>query len=125
MYMILLVINNPDHLDEVLTAWENAGVSGITVLPSTGLGRIRQKDGLRDDVPLIPGLEDFYHHESDISHTLFTLVDTKEITQKVVNATEEIIGDLDEPENGILAVLPTVEVHGLIHHGNGNTDTAG
>ena len=115
MYMILLVLNNPDYLDDVLTAWENAGVSGITVLPSTGLGRIRQKDGLRDDVPLIPGLEDFYHHESDISHTLFTLVDTKEITQIVVNETEKIIGNLDEPGNGILVVLPTIEIHGLIN----------
>ena len=118
MFMILLVLNNPDHLDDVLTAWENAGVGGITVLPSTGLGRIRQKEGLRDDVPLIPGLEDFYHHESDISHTLFTIVETEEITQKVLLATEEVIGDLDNPGNGILVVLPTISIHGLIHRPN-------
>jgi nitrogen regulatory protein P-II 1 len=122
MYMILFVLNDPDRLEEVLTAWEQAGVSGITVLPSTGLGRIRQKEGLRDDLPLIPSMEDFYHHESDISHTLFTLVESETLAQKVLEATQAIVGDLDQPGNGILAILPTVNVHGLIRRQSaGNT----
>jgi len=116
MYMILFVLNDPDLLEEVLNAWEQAGVSGITVLPSTGLGRIRQKEGLRDDLPLLPSLEDFYHHDADISHTLFTLVDEKNLMERVVAATKQAAGDLDKPGNGILAVLPTVSVHGLIKH---------
>lgn len=116
MYMILFVLNDPDRLDEVLDAWEQAGVSGITVLPSTGLGRIRQKEGFRDDVPLMPGVEDFYHHQSDISHTLFTIVDDEAMVTKVIEATQARIGNLDEPGNGILAVLPTVSVHGLIKY---------
>jgi nitrogen regulatory protein PII len=116
MYMILFVLNDPDLLEQVLNAWEAAGVSGITVLPSTGLGRIRQKEGLRDDVPLLPSLEDFYHHDADISHTLFTLVDEDGLAEKVVAATERVAGDLNKPGNGILAVLPTVSVHGLIKH---------
>ena len=114
MYMILFVLNNPDLLEDVLAAWEQAGVGGITVLPSTGLGRIRQKEGLRDDVPLMPGLEDFYHHDADISHTLLTLVDSEELAKKVVEATEKVAGDLDQAGNGILAILPTVSVHGFI-----------
>ncbi len=116
MYMILFVLNDPDRLEDVLTAWEQASVTGITVLPSTGLGRIRQKEGLRDDLPLIPGLEDFYHHQSDISHTLFTIIDDEEQIWKVVEATEALVGDLSEPGNGILVVLPTVSVHGLIKY---------
>ncbi|MEZ0395968.1 MAG: hypothetical protein ABWK53_06030 [Anaerolineales bacterium] len=114
MYMILFVLNDPDRLEEVLAAWEEAGVSGVTILPSTGLGRIRQKEGLRDDLPLLPSLEDFYHHEADINHTLFTLVESEALAQKVLAATEAIVGSLDRPGNGILAVLPTVNIHGLI-----------
>lgn len=113
MYMILLVLNNPDYLEEILNAWEAAGVGGITVLPSTGLGRIRQKEGLRDDLPLMPCAEDFYHHESDISNTLFTFVDNESIKKEVIAATEDVVGDLEKPGNGILAVLPVVEIHGL------------
>ncbi|MBM3152563.1 MAG: hypothetical protein FJZ96_10260 [Chloroflexi bacterium] len=114
MYLILLVLNDPDRLEEVLAAWEKAGVGGITILPSTGLGRIRQKAGLREDLPLIPSLEAFYHHQEDISHTLFTIVDSDALAQKVLRATDSVVGDLDKPGNGILAVLPTASVHGLI-----------
>jgi nitrogen regulatory protein P-II 1 len=119
MYVVLFVLNNPDLLNDVLDAWEEAGVSGATVLPSTGLGRIRQKEGLRDDLPLMPGLEDFYHHEAEISHTLFTIVDSEKLAKKVVEATRGAVGDLDQPGNGILVVLPAVSVHGLIPYKKG------
>ncbi len=114
MYLILFVLNDPDSLELILSAWEQEGVGGITILPSTGLGRIRQKEGLRDDVPLIPSLEDFYHHDADINHTLFTLVDSDELAQRIILATEKVVGSLDEPGNGILSILPTVSIHGLI-----------
>ncbi len=120
MYLILFVLNDPDRLEEVLSAWEAAGVNGITVLPSTGLGRIRQKEGLRDDVPLIPSLEDFYHHKSDINHTLFTLVESEALAKKVLQATEAVVGNLDLPGNGILAILPTVSVHGIVNYRENN-----
>jgi len=116
MSLILFVLNDPDHLQAVLAAWERTGVGGVTVLPSTGLGRIRQKQGLREDFPLLPGLEDFYRHDADTSHTLFTIVDTDEMVQKVVQATRQVVGDLDQPGRGILAVLPTTSVHGLIRY---------
>lgn len=41
MYLVLLVLNNPDRLEELLIAWEENGVQGATVLFSTGWGRIR------------------------------------------------------------------------------------
>lgn len=114
MYMILFVLNDPDCLDNVMYAWEEVGVGGITILPSTGLGRLRQKEGLRDDMPLMPSLEDFYHPKADINHTLFTIVESETLAHEVVQATERIVGSLDEPENGILVVLPAVSIHGLI-----------
>ena len=125
MYVVLFVLNDPDLLDDVLSAWERAGVSGATVLPSTGLGRIRQKEGLRDDLPLMPSLEDFYHHEAETSHTLFTIVDSEELARKVVAATEKAVGDLDLPGNGILVVLPAASVHGLIRYKKGAHKKAG
>lgn len=114
MYLILFVLNDPDRLEDVLAAWEQAGVGGITILPSTGLGRIRQKEGLRDDVPLIPSLDDFFRHQGDISRTLFTIVDSDALAKNVLQATETVVGDLNKPDNGILVILPTVSVHGLI-----------
>lgn len=58
MYFILYVLHDIDLLDAVLQAWEDAGFSGVTILASTGLARYRDKPALRDDLPLIPSLED-------------------------------------------------------------------
>ena len=60
MYLILFVLNDPDQLEDLLIAWEEDRCSSATVLFSTGLGRIRELDGWRDDMPLIPSLRDFY-----------------------------------------------------------------
>ena len=37
MFFILFVLHDTDALNDVLTAWEECGVSGVTILPSTGL----------------------------------------------------------------------------------------
>lgn len=114
MFLVLFVLNNPDLLDDILTAWEEAGVSGVTVIPSTGLGRIRQKNGVREDVPLMPALEDFYRPTSDVNYTLFSVIETETLVQKVVQVTEHTVGSLDKPRNGILIVLPIAQAYGVI-----------
>ena len=46
--LILLVLDNPDQTLAVLETWARAGISGATILESSGLGR--QLVG-RDDLP--------------------------------------------------------------------------
>lgn len=113
MYMILFVLHDPDNLDAVLNAWDEAGVSGITILPSTGLARFRAKGAWRDDLPLIPSLEDFHEHTERLNRTLMTIVKDDAMVEKVVAATEKVIGDLDLPDTGIMAVLPVASAYGL------------
>jgi nitrogen regulatory protein PII len=113
MYLIMFVLDDPDKLEEILEAWSEAGVNGVTVLPSTGLGRIRQGAGYRDDLPLIPALGDFYHRAEEYHRTLFTVVKGDKTVKKVVEATEAIIGDLNLPDTGMLVVLPVSQAYGL------------
>ncbi len=56
-YLVVLIVDDPDHCPAILNAWEEAGVSGVTILESSGLGRLRQ-GGLMDDLPLMPSLSD-------------------------------------------------------------------
>jgi len=113
MYMILFVLHDPECLDAVLNAWDSAGVGGITILPSTGLARFRAKGAWRDDLPLIPSLEDFHEHIENLNRTLITIVKDDEMVDKVVAATESVVGDLDLPNTGILAVMPLARTFGL------------
>ncbi|MFN7035482.1 MAG: P-II family nitrogen regulator [Bellilinea sp.] len=113
MYMILFVLHNPELLDQVLNAWEEAGVGGVTILPSTGLARIRAKGAWRDDLPLFPSLEDFQEHLQNLNRTLITIVENDAVVDKVVAATQQVTGDLNLPNTGILSVLPVVRSYGL------------
>lgn len=113
MHFILLVLNDPELLDKIIDAWETAGVSGITIMPSTGMARVREKGIWRDDLPLIPSLEDFHDYVDSLNRTLFTVVATDEMVAQVIAATEAITGDLNNPHTGILVTWPVNRAHGL------------
>jgi len=116
MKMILFVLNDPAKMQDLLDAWKEAGVTGATVLFSTGMGRLHQSAGLRDDLPLMPSLSDFYDNDQELSRTLFTII-RDELVGQIISATEKVVGDLNTPGNGILIVLPADSVHGLIEYG--------
>lgn len=111
-HMILLVVDNPDQCPSVLDAWEELGVGGITILDSTGLGRLR-KAGIRDDIPLMPSLSHLLKGREERHRTIFTVVDSEEWVERIVNRTQEIMGDLNQANVGVLFVLPVSRVIGL------------
>ena len=111
-HMVLLVLDDVDHCSPVLDAWEKAGVPGVTILESTGLGRVR-KSGIRDDLPLLPSIADLLKTREERHRTLFTVVDSEEMVDRLVKITQEITGGLDAPNRGVLFVLPVSRVVGL------------
>lgn len=112
MYLILFVLDDPDKLQDLLNAWENAGSGGATVMVSTGMQRMRS-GAIRDDIPLMPGLDDLYKRIEEHHRTLFTIVKDDDVLKKIVSATESVVGSLNQPNTGILVVLPTAQVYGL------------
>ena len=119
MKMILFVLNDPARVLDLLNAWREAGASGATVLFSTGMGRLHQSGALREDLPLMPSLSDFYVQGEELSRTIFTVI-RDDLVERIVAVTGQIVGDLSKPGSGILIVLPIDSVHGLIEYGKQN-----
>lgn len=113
MFAIFFVLHDTNALNDVLSAWDEVGVSGVTILPSTGLKRMRQKGGLRDDMPLIPSIDDLMEHVENTNRTLFTVVNDESMVDRVIAASQSVVGDLDLPNTGILVVLPVARAYGL------------
>ncbi len=113
MNLVLFVLHDPQKLHDLLDAWWEAGAPGATVLYSTGIGRLNRAAALRDDLPLMPSLEDFMPKANELSRTIFSLVDEEAVVERVVAATQHVVGDLDQPERGLLMVLPVAKVYGL------------
>jgi len=110
--MILLVLDNIDQCNTILDAWETTGVGGITIFESTGLGRMRNS-GIRDDIPLMPSLARLMQTREERHRTLFTVVEGEAMVDRIIAITEEILGSLEGPHNGVLFVLPVSRVVGL------------
>ncbi len=110
--MVLLVIDDVNETTPILDAWEAAGVPGITILDSTGIGRVR-KSGLRDDLPLLPSIVNLMRTREENHRTIFTVVDNEELVDKLIEVTQAITGDLSKPNKGILFVMPVSRVVGM------------
>ena len=61
----------------------------------------------------MPSLEDFLPRVERLSRTIFSMIDDDAVVDKVVAATQRVVGDLCEPDRGLLIVLPVAQVYGL------------
>jgi nitrogen regulatory protein PII len=110
--LVLLVLDDPDQCRDLLDAWEAAGAPGVTILDSSGLGRVRRA-GIRDDVPLMPSLSDLFRRQEGHHRTLFSVVRDQSQVDAIVQATQTVIGDLDRRDTGLLFVIPVGQAYGL------------
>lgn len=111
-YLVVLVLNDIEQGPPVLDAWEEAGARGITILESSGLGRVRQA-AMRDDLPLMPSLADLLRSEESHHRTLFSVVEDEKKVEALVKAAQAVVGDFNQPQTGLLFVVSLHQVFGL------------
>ena len=107
MFMVFLVLDNPDQLEAVLQAWDGAGIRGATIIESTGIHRQLRR--------LIPMRYVFQSagSEEEGHLTLLAIVETQAVVDACLLATETVTGDLDGPNTGVFASWPLTTVKGL------------
>lgn len=110
--MIIMVLDDVEKLQEVTETWRRLGSCGVTILESSGAGRLALF-GVRDDMPLFPGLRSIIEHQEVHHRTLFTIVDDNVDLEAFFDATEAIVGPLEEPNSGIIVALPVISVRGV------------
>ena len=108
--LVVLVLDQLEHFPAVLDAWQAAGVTGITIHESTGLGRALS---IRDDLPLMPSLRNLFESRELQHRTLWAVVEDTFDLDALFDATEAITGPLDAPSTGIMFAMPVTKVRGL------------
>jgi hypothetical protein len=110
MFMLMMVLDDVSRLNEVLSAWEAAGVRGVTILESTGLARVLERHHPRAAYVGFSGL----FGGGRVSHnTLIAVIDDMAQAEAAAAATEAVVGALHEPHTGILFVLPVLRAWGV------------
>jgi nitrogen regulatory protein PII len=107
-HLLVFVLDNLEQCSDILAAWEEAGAPGITILESTGLGRLRQ--AMLDDLPLLPSLHDLLVSQELHHRTLFSVIEDEATLERVIAATEHLVGGASCGYAGLLFVAPVTRV---------------
>ncbi len=115
MYAVIFVLHNPNMLDKVLEAWQEIDITGVTIIESTGVHRRSQQ---KKRIPMRFQFAPLGVNIEEGNITLMTVLSTKEMVSKCVSTVESIIGDLNNPDTGILFSWPLEFVKGVPHDSN-------
>ena len=100
MYMCMFVLDNPDFLDTLLSAWDEVGIRGATILESTGSYRFRsQRNKLH--MRYLPDAHQLFTEH--YNYTLFVMVADKQEAELCLQKAEGVMGDLNDPNTGVFA----------------------
>ncbi len=110
MYFLIMVLDDPTELSNVLEAWANAGVRGVTILESTGINRVLTR---ANPHPAMMRFGSVFGTQRVGHNTLFAVIDSLETAERAVAGTEAELGDLSKPDTGIITVLPVIKTWGL------------
>ncbi len=119
-FLVVLIVDDPDDCSPILDQWEEIGVSGVTILESTGLGRLRRA-ALRDDISIMPSLRDIFSSREVPHRTMLSVVENQELVDKMVAIAQDVIGDLHDPSTGFMFVVPVLQAYGLGRNSKGKT----
>ena len=61
----------------------------------------------------MPSLHDIFKTQETRHRTLFTVTDSEEKVDTILEATQNVVGDLDCDNTGFLFVLPVSRVYGM------------
>lgn len=108
MEMLVLVLNQPEYLEDILQGFLSCGIRGATVIDSTGMGRT-----LCDKVPIFGGIRSMLQGCRPNNLTIFTVLKDSEMRQKAVDVIHRVLGDLQKPNTGFLFSVPVITAEGF------------
>lgn len=113
MKLMVFVLNKTEKLEPLLAELLQAGISGATILQSTGMARVlTQYDG--NDIPFIGSIRALLNPERSKSETiLFVIKDDQ--TEIAVATIEKVVGNICNKDTGIIFTVPIDFAKGLPH----------
>lgn len=123
MYMVMFVLQDADRLDQVLDAWRAIGVTGVTIFESIGAHARKQKQR-RVGARYAFGMGQGATQLEAGNYTLLAIVPDEEMVRGCITAAESVVGDLNEPNNGVLAAWQLDITKGIASTGRTSGDEA-
>lgn len=111
MYVLFVVLNQPEHLGEIVRKLKDVGIYSATIIDSVGTAQLRKSMG--KEIPFIGSLMRSLDEDGENNKTMFTVVETKSQAEKIMDEIEKVCGgDMSKPNTGIMFTIPIDMVRG-------------
>ncbi|HKJ93086.1 MAG TPA: P-II family nitrogen regulator [Longimicrobiales bacterium] len=107
MQLLMVVVNQEEKLDDILSGFLELGITGATVINSEGMGHV-----LSHDIPIFAGLQTLISRSRPQNQTIFSVMDDDKVND-ALRMLQDVCGNLEDPATGIAFVLPVSRVVGL------------
>ena len=107
--MLIVVLNRVELLDKKLSALNDHGIKGATILHSMGMAH--ELGIMQEETYFIGSLRNMLGANRKESRTIFTIIDNDRITD-ATQVIDDVI-DLQQPDTGILFAIPVLFAAGI------------
>lgn len=112
MYLMILVINKKETVNNILEMFLKIGISGATLLESKGMGQ----KFMDCESPVVGGLRTLIYDQCRPgNNVIISVVDSLETYEHAVKEVEKITGSFNEPGTGLACAFPLARVNGLLN----------
>ena len=111
MQLYVLVLNKIELLEPLFEAMLEKGISGATVLDSTGMMRVLSDDE-NVDLPMLGVFRYVFSPERRASKTVFIVLPDEQVSV-LSELIDQVTGGLDQPDTGIAFAMPVNFLKGL------------
>ena len=109
MQLVIIVLNKVEFLEDLLVRFADDGISGATILDSTGMAQVL---GHSEDLSIFGSLRLRSNPEREESKTIFTVIPEEKVAV-LRKAFNDVVGDISQPDTGILIGVPVDFVDGM------------
>ncbi len=108
MYLLTVVINNEELLDELITGWLDIGITDATVIETTDSLQL-----ISHHVPIFAGFRSLTSGGMQHNRTIFATIKEKLVLNRATAFLKEVCGEAGKPDQGLYFVTPIEEFEKL------------
>ncbi len=110
MHLLVTVVEEPEKIEPILDMLYENDITGATVIDSRGMGHM-----IADHYSIFSRFSNLTgSHEGEThNNVLFTVIRTEETLERAIEIIKEVIGDLNQPNTGLLFTMRLDRVEGF------------
>ncbi len=111
--LVILITSRIEEGHIIGEAWQQAGAPGVTLVGSHGLRRLQEAQKSSEVLAGMISLAQILRETEETSLIIMSVVDNDAVVDKLIEATQNLLGDLTQPDTGVLFVIDVERTVGV------------